>query len=512
MEEQQIGSYKVLRKIGAGGMARVFLAVHKDVPNLKVVLKILDDPRMVERFKQEADKLALLDGNSHVCQIKHFFNHGDDIVIAMEYIDGVTLDQKIEENDRLPIADTLKIMTDVLDTLDFAHQKGIFHRDIKPSNVMMDTLGNIKIIDFGIAKAKTDPSLTTVGSACGTPAYMAPEQFAPTEDINYSTVDIYAVGSTLYQMLTGQCPFESDNVFALRDAKLFGEPRRPRELNQEISKPLEDLILKSLKRNPKERFQSAREMKEALTAVRKNYDTAAVEKTATIERKEEPSPKSKLPILIGVGIVILAAVIFGIVKLMPSGNEPSKSATTSDTLNQAQTAVSKLPVENPVQNIPATGEIIASVRPYGDIYLDNALQGGKTTSLTFSADTGKHILRIENSEAVNKIISDTITVMAGAPVRKSYNFNMPKPVQVIPSTAQPAEKMAVLIIGSNPAGGDVYIDGLQQKRQTPNTFKVKPGSHNVKVSINLDGREITKEQNLSVLADSTVKAMFDFEN
>ena len=192
MTEQLIGNYKILDKIGAGGMAKVYLAVHKDVPNLKVILKILTDSRLVERFKQEADKLALLDGNPNICRIKHFFNHGEDIVIAMEYIDGITLDKKIKTDGRITIDESLRIIRDVLGVLAFAHGKGIYHRDIKPSNIMLDSEGNVKVIDFGIAKAKSDPNLTIAGTSCGTPPYMAPEQFTPSEDTNYALVDVYA--------------------------------------------------------------------------------------------------------------------------------------------------------------------------------------------------------------------------------------------------------------------------------------------------------------------------------
>ncbi|MEW5995832.1 MAG: serine/threonine-protein kinase, partial [Candidatus Zixiibacteriota bacterium] len=231
MEDQSIGNYKVLRQMGAGGMARVYLAVHQDVPNLKVVLKILTDPRLGERFKGEADKLALLDGHPNICQIKHFFRHGDDTVIVMEHIDGVTLQDRIDAEGKLPLEESLQIISDVLDILGFAHQKGIYHRDIKPGNIMLDKKGQVKIIDFGIAKAETDPSLTLAGSACGTPAYMAPEQFTPSADTNYALVDVYAAGATLFTMLTGQSAYTGDNEFAIRDAKLFNDVPRVRSLN-----------------------------------------------------------------------------------------------------------------------------------------------------------------------------------------------------------------------------------------------------------------------------------------
>lgn len=515
MEDQQIGSYKILRKIGAGGMARVFLAVHKDVPNLKVVLKILDDPRMVERFKQEADKLALLDGNSHICQIKHFFNHGDDIVIAMEYIDGVTLEQKIEENQRLAMPESLKIISDVLGTLEFAHQKGVFHRDIKPSNIMMDVSGNSKIIDFGIAKAKTDPNLTTAGTACGTPAYMSPEQFAPTEDIDYARVDIYAVGSTLYQLLTGACPFVEDNVFALRDAKLFRDPRRPRDLNSDIPKALEEIILKAIKRDPKERYQSTREMKDAIDTILKTFDVSALEKTSTISKSKEGPQKSKKPLFIGAAVILAALAIFIFIKIKPSNEPAIIPSEKADTLQQGQKAEIPPTDQNPPVTTVPSAQIIASIKPYGDIYLDNMLQGGKTSALTFSADSGRHIIRVENNQAVNRVIIDTILVASAGQLHRNYNFTMTKPSEETapqkPAT-KPTAALGSIIIGSNPRGADIFIDGELQEQQTPYTFKVPPGTHKVTVRINLGGKDLSREENLTAVADSTVRAIFNFEN
>ena len=204
MTDEHIGNYKVIEKVGAGGMAKVYLAVHKDVPNLKVVLKILSDSRLIDRFRQEADKMALLDGHGNICQIKHFFNHEDNLVIAMEYIQGKTLEELINAREKIPVKEAVDIAIKVLETLQFAHKKKIYHRDIKPSNIMIDNSGQVKIIDFGIAKAEDDPDLTVAGSACGTPSYMAPEQFTPSVRTNYALVDIYAVGTTLFHMLTGK--------------------------------------------------------------------------------------------------------------------------------------------------------------------------------------------------------------------------------------------------------------------------------------------------------------------
>ena len=310
MQDQFIGNYQILKKIGAGGMASVYLAVHRDVPNLKVVLKVLSDARLVERFRQEADKLALLDGNAHICQIKHFFNHGDEIVIAMEYIDGEALDQTVKDKGKLPADEALDIIREVLNTLAFAHEKGVFHRDIKPSNIMVDRRGQVKIIDFGIAKSANDPTLTMAGSSCGTPSYMAPEQFNPTEQINYALVDVYAIGTTLFYLLTGKLPFTGDNPFALRDAKLFTEPVKPRDVDPSISKPLEQLILKSIASDPEKRYGSVEEMKAAIDSLRGK--TEPKETTRTVAGMPTSDTTAKKPRKVKTIGILLALVVVAV--------------------------------------------------------------------------------------------------------------------------------------------------------------------------------------------------------
>ena len=303
-------------------MAQVYLGVHQDVPNLKVVLKVLSDPRLVERFRQEADKLALLDGHANICQIKHFFNHGEEIVIAMEYIEGTTLDEIIKGRGKLELSESLKIVDDVLATLEFAHKKKIAHRDIKPSNIMIDEACQTKIIDFGIAKAETDPDLTIAGAAVGTPAYMAPEQFTPTEKTNYDQIDIYAVGTTLYYMLTGELPFKGDNQFILREAKLFSEPTKPRDIDREIPKQVEDIILKALKRDPEERYKTATEMREAIATIPR--DDQILGETEFVDKgRSEKSKAGKSPLIKKVSIVafILLVVVASYLTFFPTDDE-----------------------------------------------------------------------------------------------------------------------------------------------------------------------------------------------
>ena len=333
MPDQYLGNYRVVRRIGAGGMAKVYLGEHRDVASLKVVLKVLSDSRLIERFRQEADKLALLDGHPNVCQIKGFFSHEEDTVIAMEFIDGASLDDLLHQQDPMPMAEALRIVTDVVGVLEFAHQRGVFHRDIKPSNIMLDKSGQVKVIDFGIAKGKSDPNLTTAGAMCGTPAYMAPEQFTGTEDTDYSLVDVYAVGTTLFRLITGQMPFTAENEFMLRDAKLFQDPPSPRSINGTIPPELEGVILKAIDKDPANRFQSMTEFRHALLKARGKQESEVTPThaptIATVDRALKGSrtsgKKSKLPMLIG-GIVLI--VVLAVVGYVLFGSDEDRADTS----------------------------------------------------------------------------------------------------------------------------------------------------------------------------------------
>lgn len=496
MAEEYIGNYKILKKIGAGGMAQVYLAVHKDVPNLKVVLKILSDARLVERFRQEADKLALLDGHSSVCRIKHFFNHGDDFVIAMEFIDGQTLDDRIKNEGKLPIADSLKIVSDVLSTLEFAHQKDIFHRDIKPGNVMVDTQGQVKIIDFGIAKSKTDPNLTIAGTSCGTPAYMPPEQFNPTESIDYALVDIYAAGTTLFYMLTGDLPFKGDNQFALRDAKMFNEPARPREFNPEIPKKLEEVILKSLAKDPQDRYASAAEMKTAIDALRVDIpqSEAAVAKpveVTPVSRAKKPSSK-KIPVISALVIVVCAIAAYFIFFGKPTTTTPPPIP------------VPLLPVEN------ATLETTTPTFTW---------QGSDESGVTYLleyADASEFVNPIE-SKTLNSTGYTTPEALADgiyywrvraidgegneSPYSQTMSFRI--------KTALPEASEAILTITVQPSG-DIYIDDqLIGRNQSEATATLDTGQHLVRVvNTRSEQKELSRNVDLADGAEETVSFRF----
>ena len=400
-------------------MAKVYLAVHKDVPNLKVVLKVLSHSEHTDRFKQEADKLALLDNNPNICKIRHFFNHGDEFIIAMDYIDGPSLEEILDKKEETSVPDSLKVIVDIITALEPAHAKGIFHRDIKPSNIMYTKTGDLKIIDFGIAKGKSDPQLTIVGTAAGTPEYMAPEQFEAREDLDYSKCDLFTIGTMLYKMLTCELPHKGANEFILRDAKLFDTPVLPSKLNKNINKELDNLIIKSIKSNPDERFNSLSEMKAEIQAVLDNIKGTSPKSPPPKTSSPKPSTGG-LPKVIKLTAVLIAigAVAFIGYKIIPRGGD-SNSRGIND---------------NPVEQV------------------DNLVINQESTRTAPDA--------VQRAEPPSTAISHN-----SPPV--------PDPTPVLPPGA--------LGVGSRPRGGVIYINGKLQKERTPFTFALPPGKYTIKI-------------------------------
>ena len=501
MEDQFIGSYKILRQVGAGGMAKVYLAVHKDIPSLQVILKVLSDPRLGERFRHEADKLAFLDGHPNICKIRHFFTQGDDTIIVMEYIEGVTLDEHLKPGTQLPVKEAVKIAIDILDILSFAHKKGISHRDIKPSNVMLEKSGKVKIIDFGIAKGESDPNLTAAGTSCGTPTYMAPEQFTPTEKTNYYLVDIYAVGTTLYRFLTGDNPFQGVNEFAIRDAKLFNEPPSPRKLNNQISKQLEKIILKSLARDPKERFASADEMIEALKQIIEITPKPSKQSDMTMDlatgESRKSSRKNKKPLFIGLAVAVL--MILAIV-----GWKFLSGPSTGTSENGNNTTATNIESEKLL-----TGIIDINVDPAADsIYFNDSLIATNSNYVSVERQPGRYPVRIVKGKGVNSPIIDSVEIPTDAITTSNYTFEMlvEKPVEnVIP---KPVVSYGAIIAASRPRGASVYINDVHQEYQTVFTFPVKTGTYLVELKL----EDEVYSETVTIGKNDTLTVFYDFDN
>ncbi len=266
-------------------MATVWIA-EDPLLSRRVAIKLLlpelaVDEALRVRFRNEAIAAAKLTHPGIVAT----YDTGDDdgtAYIVMELVEGTTLRHLIDERGRLPVRDAVDISSQVADALEHAHRQGLVHRDIKPANVLVQTDGRVKVTDFGIAKAAGGDDLTRTGTVVGTARYLAPEQ------VNGHPVDgradVYALGLLLYEMLAGRAPFSGDNDMATAIARLTSAPEPIRMARPEVSRPLEDVVARSLARDPEYRYQSAQAFKDALAPGRDTAPTGPL--TAPIERQE----------------------------------------------------------------------------------------------------------------------------------------------------------------------------------------------------------------------------------
>ena len=265
------GRYEIHELIGQGGMAYVYRAYDR-IENRWVAIKILreelsDNSDFLRRFRNESKAIAVL---SHPNIVKVYdVSFGDRIqYIVMEYVDGITLKQYIEQQGEIKWREALYFTVQILQALQHAHERGIIHRDIKPQNIMLLEDGSIKVMDFGIARFTQAETQTMTDKAIGSVHYIAPEQ-ARGGHIN-DKADIYSVGVMLYEMLTGQLPFVADNAVSVAIMQMQAEPTPPTRINPSIPKGLEEITMHAMEKNPAQRFPSAADMLEDIERFRRN--------------------------------------------------------------------------------------------------------------------------------------------------------------------------------------------------------------------------------------------------
>lgn len=266
MEGQKIGGrYDIEKKIGEGGMAVVYRA-RDTLLNRTVALKVLrsqfgNDDDFIARFHREAQAAASL-SHPHVVNIYDIGQEGEMYYIVMEYVEGMTLKQYINEHAPLDVKQAVNIAIQICDALDHAHQNELIHRDIKPHNILINRYGRIKVTDFGIARAVSSVTITHTGSVLGSVHYFSPEQAKGI--MAGAKSDLYSLGVVLYEMLTGTLPFSGDSPISVALKHLQEPYIPPRKLRPDLPQSVENIIIRSLAKDPMYRFESANEMLEEL--------------------------------------------------------------------------------------------------------------------------------------------------------------------------------------------------------------------------------------------------------
>ena len=274
-----IGNYRIEREIGEGGMSHVYVGrtiAATDVlpPDFPIVLKVMSEELAGEvtarkRFVKEAQILAKL-RHRYITRFYEFINNEHNAVLIMEFVDGTPIDVLLSEKGAMPLREAISTAQCLLEAMVYAHGKGIIHRDIKPANLIREKTGDVvKVTDFGIGKIKDGAQgsgqtvLTKSGFLLGTPHYMSPEQIREPKDAG-ARADVYSAGVVLYEMLTGQLPFNSRSLPKLIDAIYRGEKPAPSSVRPEIDKELEAIVIKAMQPRMENRFETAREFYEAL--------------------------------------------------------------------------------------------------------------------------------------------------------------------------------------------------------------------------------------------------------
>jgi len=375
------GRYQIVTELGRGSMGVIYQAYDPNIDR-NIALKVLRQDRVasedfVNRFLKEAKAIGRL-SHANIVTVYDVGKDKETIFITMELLEGASLDEFISGGN-LSHDDVVDLGSQIALALDYAHDTGIVHRDIKPTNIILNPQGMAKITDFGIAHFE-DPSITQqtqAGEILGSPAYMSPEQVMGKPVDGRS--DLYSLGVILYEMVTGKRPFSGGNLSAVLMAVSQDTPEAPLTVNAAVPKVLSELIMKSLSKNPDDRFQTGKEMAEALQACLKPPEPDT--QTIRIQGDERLKKKSVLAILLVAAVVLGAGIFY--VATNRSDQASVEPAVTSDprveSLDSTETRAHSL------LNITSD--------PSGaQVFIDGQFKGKTPLNLDFSL--GKYEIRV----------------------------------------------------------------------------------------------------------------------
>jgi serine/threonine-protein kinase len=264
--ETRIGNYEIIKEIGKGGFATIYLARHSTLQK-EIALKVLksgqvQDEKNRERFIREARAASALE-HPRIVKIDKLIEDENQICIAMEYFPKGDLRQYVEKHLPLSNFEVIRILGQVAEALDYAHSRGVLHRDVKPANILMDEDGNAYLSDFGLVRQSGDPHLTQIGSMVGTATYTSPEQAQGRLDLTGST-DQYSLAVVAYELLVGKIPFEGDNSTAIALLHVTKAPPIPSSINPAVTTEMDEVLLRGLAKSPASRYSSCTEFVHAL--------------------------------------------------------------------------------------------------------------------------------------------------------------------------------------------------------------------------------------------------------
>ena len=455
MPPEKMGRYEIVRELGHGAMGVVYEALDPTIGR-RIALKAIrfdgigtTADEAARRFKNEARAAGGLNHPNLVT----VYDAGEDagnLYLAMEFIEGSNLDELLRNERRLSPAKATDIVRQVCAGLDFAHSKGIVHRDIKPANVMLGAHGLVKITDFGIARA--GEAMTLTGQVIGTPNYMSPEQvLGKTLD---GRSDLFSVGVMLYEMITGERPFEGQSITTIMYKIVHETPIPPRKLDAGIHPGLSAVIEKSLAKPPEERFPTGAELTKAL----ENYQSASLTPSAVLD------------------IPTLAVPIPNDLKTQPNPSS-TQPAPSSGAGASAQTVAPGVGGFFARLSPKARKRLIAAIVISG-VYIVSRLNRHERAE-----DRQSHEAQTSSSSAApSPAPPPTVTQPAAPSTQETQTSSQPLTER---ENATDSKTTALLNVNSNPPGADIEIDGQPTGKNTPSALQLPRGQHSV--SVHMEG-------------------------
>ena len=347
--DSNIGEYRLVEKLGEGGMGEVYQAVHSKIGRIvavKILSRAVHGPEFVERFLNEARIQGGLQHNN-IVTLYDFLEYNGQPCIIMEYIEGQTLTDCVKTWGGIPLPDAIRYFQSIVEAIVYVHTRGIVHRDIKSNNVKITPAGQVKLLDFGIAKSGASPALTVTGAFVGTLQYLSPEQLVG--GVADFRSDIWSLGVLLYEITTCHLPFDANTIGELcqRISKAVYTP--PSVMNQNVPREIQNIITRCLKKNPADRYQTARDLLQDVSAAAASLATPptrfASPGPVTIPSYSAPTyaaqqstsggatvvakPKSKVGAFVALAGVILLVIVGGIYFLLGDGSGPDKPSQPS---------------------------------------------------------------------------------------------------------------------------------------------------------------------------------------
>ncbi|HEU5259793.1 MAG TPA: protein kinase [Gemmatimonadales bacterium] len=476
------GKYRIDRLLGKGGMGAVFLA-HDLTLEREVAIKVLppdvaQDDQIVRRFQQEAKTAAKLD-HPNIIPIYRVESEGGLNYFVMKYVSGTSLEDLLERQEPIPVAEIQRILWEAARALGHAHQRGVVHRDVKPANIMFDHDGRVMLTDFGISKAlQAATGFTATGMIIGTPHYMAPEQ-AKGQTVD-GRADQYSLGVVGYRMIAGELPFVGDSVHTILYKHIFEEAPRAAARRADAPEHLSAAVARAMAKEPHHRYPTMEEFATAAwpeqpvavpakgrPGIRAQHRITADSPTEITGAPTTPLPKalpgarttpkpapkrSRAGLVVGVVVVTVAGVggylVLG--RTGSAGNPESRSAappapavdtvlvrdTVRDTVrvpvsvapvepppqrraNRSRPRETKPPVTPPPAAVAAQGFLTIAAEPFGQVYIDG-VDVGQTPVVEYAVKPGRHTIRIERPGF--KTVTETVLVDANNTVRKRYTL------------------------------------------------------------------------------------------